>query len=71
MVMFLDSHHTMSTFLNWFVLPGVALAFSISIRKYISNLLVTDITSFEKRGNYSDRTLNVYQNLVRYRFKNM
>ena len=52
-VMFLDSHRTVFTFLSWLDLLGVALAFWISILKIFKLLpnywhCATDITSFEK-----------------------
>ena len=76
-VMSLDSHPTVSTFHSWFVLLGAAIAFSISILKIYKLPLnychrVTNITSFVKHlGNFSDHTLNFYENLVLYFFKNM
>ena len=76
-VMFLDSHRMVFTFLSWLDLLGVALAFLISnlkIFKLLPNTLhgVTDIASFEKHSESSSgHTLIFYLNLVKYRSKNM
>ena len=73
--MFLDSELTVFTFLSWLDLLCVALW--ISIQKYFKLLLnywqrVTDITSFEEHLESSQgHNLNLYLNMVKYRFKNM
>ena len=74
----LDPCPTVSTctFPSWFFLLCAALAFLISIKKIFKsppNCFDTwglRINSFEKYfGNFSDPTLNYYQNLELYRFK--
>ena len=77
MLMFLDSHRAVFTFLSWLDVLHVALAFRISIRKIfklLSNYLhrVTDITCFEKHlESSSSDTLTYCLNLLKCRFKNM
>ena len=74
-VMFLNSHRTVFTFLSWLDLLVVVLVFSISILKIFKSLpnywhRVTDITSFEKHlKNSSGHILSFYPNLVKYRSK--
>ena len=76
-VMFLDSHHTVFTFLSWLDLLGVVLAFWISILKIFKSLqnywhMLTDTTSFEKHVERSSgHTLSFYQNFVKCRFSNI
>ena len=76
-VMILDSHRMVVTFLSWLNLLGVALAFLIfilKIFKLLPNYLhrVTDIESFEKHlESSSGHTLSFYLNFVKYRSKNM
>ena len=75
MVIFIDSHPTVCTFHCWFVWLDAAQAIKISILKLYESPLnwyhrVIDITSFENISeSFSDPTLNLYQNLVLYRFK--
>ena len=75
-VMFLDTHRTVFTFLSWLALLCDVLAFWISNVKFLKSLAkchrVTDITSFEKHLESSlCHILSFYPNLVNYRFKNM
>ena len=76
-VMSLDSHRTVFTFLSLLDLLGVVLAFWISILKIFKSLQnylprVTDITSFVKHlENSSGHTLNFYLNLVNIVLKNV
>ena len=72
-VMFLDSHLMLFTFLSQLDLLDVALAFRITHSKNLqitSKLLTqgTDITSFENHlESSSGHTLTFYLNLVKYR----
>ena len=74
---FLNSYRVVFTFRSWLHLIGVVIAFCISILKVFKSLYiywhgVTDITRFEKHWERSSgHTLNLCQNLVKYRFKNM
>ena len=73
--MFLDSHHTIH---SWLELLGIVLAFLDFHQKKIVQSLdnywhgVTDFTSFDKHLEGSPfHILSFCPNLVKYRFKNM
>ena len=76
-VMFLDSHRMLFTFLSWLDLLEVVRAFWFSILKIFKLLpnywhRVTDITRFEKHLESSSvHTLSFYPNLVKYGFENI
>ena len=71
-LMFLDSHRTVFTFLSWFDLPGVSLSSLISILNIFKLLpnywhRITAITSSEKHlENSSGNTLSFYKNLMQF-----
>ena len=77
-VMFLDYHRTVFTFISWLDLVGNVVAFfGFSFNKSSNHFkknrhMATDITRFEKHlERSSGHTLNFYQNLVKYHFKNI